>query len=120
MGQFCFDLLFFRLQDGDFVKPPLLGCSFALLFFCDSSVHYIIKVIKQFPAGYIALTIFILTAGHYRSVGLQSNRANYTIGNRHDICPTGYIALAVIIFSAGHYRTIGFQPDRIAQAGGNC
>ena len=63
MGQFCFNLLLFHLQNGDSINPPLLRRSFAfcfsLIFFSDRSVHYIVKVIKQLPVGYIASTIVI-------------------------------------------------------------
>ena len=52
-GRLVGDPLLFSLQSGDSVKPPLFRCGFALLIFCDSSVHYIIKVGKQLPAGYI-------------------------------------------------------------------
>lgn len=59
VGQLRCDPLLFSLQSGDSVKPLLFRYGFALLFSCDSSVHYIIKVVKQLPARYIASTIAI-------------------------------------------------------------
>ena len=66
------------------------------------------------------MTELVVTTGHHRTIGYQSDRMVITGGDCHDICPLGYIALTVLIFSTGHHRTIGFQPDHMAVTGGNC